>query len=460
MNSGKAQENFDTVVNSETEDLMGISFECVCGETHKVPIRYLSMKKGAIDSVSSKIKELGILGRGMLVCDRKIAGTVVKEALPSLEGQGLDLCLHSVGNGSEVIPAEIPIAEKLARDVSGKADYLLALGSGVISDLVKYAANKLGIPYVLLATAPSMNGYTSSMAALTDEGIKKTLMMNPARAIFADIDILKKAPVDMVRSGLGDILSKSICNADWKLSQLVKKTYFCPLPFRITDKSEPCYLESAEEIGKRSEEGIRILTDGIMRSGLSMTIIGNSTPSSGAEHFISHYWDLMALKEGKPKQFHGTQVGVATLIVLDLYRWARDFRVIQVSIDSLRKNYPAREDVENYISVKFGRYAKGIKEQYLPKHLPWEKKRKELESIIESWGDLWGSIEPYIRPRESVERALKQAGCAVSYKDLGKSRGEAFDALVHARFIRGRYTILDLLLDLGVLEQASQAILD
>ena len=459
MNNKEVQANFDRVVNSETEALMGICFECVCGETHNVPIRHLSIEEGAVRRVGPKIEEFGISGRGVVVCDRKIEGTVVKEVLPSLESQGLGLSVYPVGDGKKLISPEIRASEAIAGELSGSAQYLLALGSGVICDLVKHAATKLDIPYVLLATAPSMNGYTSSMAALTDGGIKKTLMVKPAHAVFADIDILKRAPSRMVQSGLGDIVSKSICNADWKLSQLVKRTFFCPLPFRITDKSEHRYLEAAEEIGRRSADGIRILTDGIMRSGLSMTIIGTSTPSSGAEHFLSHYWDLEALKEGKPKHFHGTQVGVATLIVLDLYEWIRNFPVKKLNSSDLRKHYPNREDAEGLIESRFGRYAEGIKQQFFPKYLPWEQKKEEIEFIIENWDSLWEELEPYIRKKNPVQRALKSSGAPVSYKELGKTRDEAVNALLYARFIRGRYTILDLLADLGILEEASRAVI-
>jgi glycerol-1-phosphate dehydrogenase [NAD(P)+] len=459
VNNKGAQANFDRVVNSETEDLMGTCFECVCGETHNVPIRHLSIEEGAVKRVGLKIEEFGISGRGVAVCDRKIEGTVVKEVLSSLESQGLDLSVYPVGDGKKLISPEVTASQAIADDLSGSARYLLALGSGVICDLVKHAATSLDIPYVLLATAPSMNGYTSSMAALTDDGIKKTLMVNPAHAVFADLDILKEAPAPMVQSGLGDIVSKSICNADWKLSQIVKKTFFCPLPFRITDKSEPLYLEAAEEIGRRSADGIRILTDGIMRSGLSMTIIGTSTPSSGAEHFLSHYWDLEALKEGKQKNFHGSQVGVATLIVLDLYEWIRNFPVKTINSFDLKKHYPNREEIEGLIESRFGRYAEGVKQQYITKYLPWEKKKEEIESIVENWDSLWGELEPYIRKKDPVEQALMSSGAPVSYRDLGKTREDAVNALLYARFIRGRYTILDLLADLGVLEEASRAVL-
>lgn len=459
MQETTAQQAFDEVVRSRTEDLMGITFDCICGETHQVPIRHLCMAQGAIDRVGAVLYDLGIGGRGVVVFDRKIEALVVRRVIDSLKTQGLNIGRHPVGDGAKLITPEVSESEAIAREIKGRAEYLVAVGSGVICDLVKYAGTSLGIPYVLIGTAPSMNGYTSSMAALTEQGIKKTLMIDPAQGVFADTGIMKEAPVEMVRAGLGDIISKSICNADWKLSQLVKKTYFCPLPFRITDKSEPLYLEAAEAIGRRTEEGIGVLTDGVMRSGLSMTVIGTSTPSSGAEHFLSHYWDLMTLKEGGKKLLHGTQVGVSTLLVLDLYEWLRGFRIKEAGINKLGANYPVRDEVDAIMDRSFGSFSEGIKAQYRPKYLPWKDKKAELERIVDTWDSIWEEILPYIRPKQPVERALKRCGAPVSYEELGKTKREAQDALLYARYIRGRYTVLDLLADFGVLDRAVGAIL-
>ena len=313
------------IIETPTEDLMDISFQCVCGEIHDIPMKYLCNRVGAIDEVGPKLREFGMTGKGALVFDRKIEKKVVNAVQERLRAQGVDFDAYPVGDGNEKIPAEVEWSQALAERVRDRASFLISVGSGVISDLTKYAGHMLDLPYILIATAPSMNGYTSSMAALTDKGIKKTLLIQPARGIFSDIALLQEAPAPMVQAGLGDIVSKSVCNADWKLSQFVKDTYFCPLPFRITDKSEPLYLEAAEEIREQSEQGIRILSDGVLRSGLSMTVIGTSTPSSGAEHVLSHYWDLLALMEGRDKLLHGVQVGVMTLITLRLNSYVRDY---------------------------------------------------------------------------------------------------------------------------------------
>jgi glycerol-1-phosphate dehydrogenase [NAD(P)+] len=240
----------------------------------------------------------------------------------------------------------------------------------------------------------------------------------------------------------------------------VKNTYFCPVPFRITDKSEPLYLDSAREIRERTEYGIGVLTDGIMRSGLSMTVIGTSTPSSGAEHLIAHYWDLIALKEGRKKEFHGVQVGAATLMMLRLYEFIRNYPVKKkVSVTRLQRAYPSRESVTESIQKKFGRYADGVCEEYFQKYLDWNEKQQEIEMILDQWEEIWSALDPYIRPTGPVEKALQESGACSHYTHLGKRKDEVCADVRDAILIRGRYTLLDLADDLGILGEAAERVL-
>jgi len=449
------EKSVEEILSKRTDQLMDTSFDCVCGRRHKIPMKYLSIKKGAVEEVADTLPDLGISGNGGLVYDRKLEAGVVKGIKQVLTGRGLGLTDYPVGDGKEKIPPEIDRAVSLSKRIDKKIDYLVSVGSGVVSDLTKKASDLLGLPCILVATAPSMNGYTSSMAALTEKGVKKTLLVRPAAGIFADVSVLQEAPVAMVRSGLGDIVSKSVCNADWKLSEIVKHTYFCPVPFRMTDRSEPLYLEAAEEIGRRTEHGITVLTDGIMRSGISMTIIGTSTPSSGAEHLVSHYWDLVALRDSREKLLHGVQVGVATLMILRLYEYMRNLPIRRtLDMRTLEENYDTIDRVNRFIDSTYGRFADGLKQEFAGKYLPWAEKKNEIERIVDEWDGIWNELNPYIRPAGPVEKALKASGSAIHYSDLGKTREDALDALLHARLIRGRYTILDMAYDLGVLEEA------
>lgn len=449
-----------SLVEKPTTELMDLSFDCTCGEYHTVPMKHLSMDKGVVNDVGAVMKKLGIAGKGGLVFDRKIGESVVEPVRKRLADQGLDLTGYPEGEGGEHIIAEVSRAQALSEKIDQSTDYLVSVGSGVISDLTKQAANLLKIPYILIATAPSMNGYTSSMSALSEHGIKQTFQVEPARAIFADIGLLQEAPVEMARSGLGDIVSKSVCNADWKLSHLVKDTYFCSLPFRITDKTEPLYLNAAADIGERREPGIRALTDGVLRSGLSMTVIGTSTPSSGAEHLLSHYWDLKSLMEETEIRLHGVQVGVGTVMIQHLYDFMGNLPVKKkVDFKKLQALHPEKEEVGAFIDRKFGDYAGDVRSQYFQKYMTWPEKKKELERILDDWDGLWSELAPFIRPPGPVERALRESGSAYRYSDLGLSRDEAVDTLIHARLIRWRYTILDLAAELGVLEEAAQKLI-
>ncbi len=453
------EKSVEEILSKRTDQLVDTSFDCVCGRRHKIPMKHLSIKKGAVEEVADILPHLGISGNGGLVYDRKLENSVAKDIKQALAERGLNLTDYRVGDGKEKIPPEIDRAVSLSRSIEEKIDYLVSVGSGVVSDLTKKASDLLGLPYILVATAPSMNGYTSSMAALTDKGVKKTLLIRPAAGIFADTAVLQESPVDMVRAGLGDIVSKSVCNADWKLSETVKHTYFCPVPFRMTDRSEPLYLGAAEEIGRRTEHGITVLTDGIMRSGLSMTIIGTSTPSSGAEHLVSHYWDLVALRDNREKLLHGAQVGVATLIILRIYEYMRNLPVRRMlEMRRLEQNYDTIDEINGFIDSKYGRFAGGLKQEFAGKYLPWAEKKREIERIVDEWDILWNELNPYIRPAGPVEKALKAGGCAVHYSGLGKKREDVVDALLHARLIRERYTILDMAYDLGILEDAVEEI--
>jgi len=459
LNIKEAKDLYKSILEKETEKLMGLDLQCRCGGNHTIPINYLTIKRGALEELREQLYELKMHGTASVIYDRIIEDGIVKDILKKLENQEILFSIYPVGDGKEKPKPEVQLAREIGRSIGKRADFHISVGSGVISDLTKYAAFELGVPCILIPTAPSMNGYTSSMAALTSRGLKNTLLVSPAKAIFADLDILMKAPIEMVRSGLGDIVSKSVCHADWKLSQMVKNTYFCPLSFLITDKTEHLYLEAAEEIGNRTEYGIKVLTDGVMRSGLSMTLIGTSTPSSGAEHLLSHYWDLISLMDGTPGNFHGTQVGVATLITLRLYDFVRNYPVKKLSRSRLEKNYMSKEEVLDYIDKRFGCYSKGIKDEFLKKYMDFNEKIKEIDRILQTWEIFWEELDPYLRPWEPVEKALEKSGAPFHYRDIGKKKDEVVDTLLHAFLIRGRYTILDLACDLGVMGEAVESIL-
>ena len=450
----------EDIKTKPTNDIMNCSFNCICGKTHTIPIKKLVIGNNIIKNIKLDLEKLNLTGIAGIIFDKKIEPKIAQNVIEDLKKSGMKIIEYPFGDGKTLIKPEISNSEKISKDLSNKVDFLISIGSGVISDITKYTATLLDIPSVLIATATSMNGYTSIMAAMTDKGIKKTLPIKKLTAIYADINILKEAPTDMVLSGLGDILSKASCIADWKLSNMIKNTYFCPMTFYMTDITEKKYMAIPEEIGEKSENGIKILAEGIMRSGLSMTIIGTSTPSSGSEHVISHYWDLLALMNGRKKLLHGTQVGVATPIAIRLFDFLSEYPVKnKINLNHLKNSYMDVKSIQEFLQKKYGEYASGLWEQLEKKYMKWDEKKKEIEYILDNWYDIWNNCYEFIRPVSKIEEVLDKSGAPKKYSDIGISLDDAMDAIINGWVLRPRYTILDTLHDLGLSKEAAERIL-
>ena len=122
---------------------------------------------------------------------------------------------------------------EVLRRASADADALVAVGSGTINDVCKYAAAKDGKRYAVFATAPSMNGYASKNAAITIDGHKSSLAAASPVGVFMDLAVLCAAPARMIRAGLGDSLCRSTAQADWLLSHHLLGTPYRHAPFAL-----------------------------------------------------------------------------------------------------------------------------------------------------------------------------------------------------------------------------------
>ena len=132
-----------------------------------------------------------------------------------------------------------------------------------------------------------MNGYASSIVALLVNKLKCTIATRSAVAVIADLDVISQAPLEMNRAGLGDIVSRGVSIADWKLAELVKGEYFCRVPFEIIADLEDVYAPNISRLSQGDTEVLRALMETLIYSGISMVIANTSAPASGGEHLIS-----------------------------------------------------------------------------------------------------------------------------------------------------------------------------
>ena len=216
-----------------------------------------------------------------------------------------------------LIPDEAAIAAIHDRCVEG-VDLILGVGSGVINDLCKIVSFERNLPYYIVATAPSMDGYVSSGAALILKGMKVTLHAAPPKAVIADTKVLKDAPMEMLQAGYGDIIGKYSCLNDWKLSALINGEDLDEKAYDITYQTVEIVRTLVDGVKTRDEEAIGTLMKALVIVGLAMAYVGNSRPASGSEHHFSHYFEITGILTDTPYLAHGIDVAYAAVLTAKL----------------------------------------------------------------------------------------------------------------------------------------------
>jgi glycerol-1-phosphate dehydrogenase [NAD(P)+] len=186
------------------------------GGCFTVPTRSVVIEKSLLGMEAQLVDRLGMGKNLAVVSDAHTfaaLGHRIETALSSIAR------VQPVRLGAQPHP-DMQTVETIRRQTT-PADGLVAVGSGTINDLCKYASACDGKPYVVFGTAPSMNGYTSVNASITVHSFKKTLPANGALGVFLDLEVLSHAPLRMIRSGLGDSVCRSTAQADWLLAHLL-----------------------------------------------------------------------------------------------------------------------------------------------------------------------------------------------------------------------------------------------
>ncbi|MNO25535.1 Glycerol-1-phosphate dehydrogenase [NAD(P)+] [compost metagenome] len=285
----------------------------------------LILEPGAIRQVALYVKERPFTRLVVAVDDHTyLAAGKELELLLKENGVEFILCNLTPNETGDVVADEATIVQLMLELEPGATDALVAVGSGTIHDVVRFVSHQCRIPFISVPTAPSVDGFTSAGAPLIIRGVKKTIPAVPPIAIFADLDILKNAPQRLVAAGFGDMLGKYTSLFDWKFSHYTAGEPYDEQVALITEQALQSCVDHAVEIGKRTEEGIKVLMTALIESGIAMLMFGQSHPASGAEHHVSHYWEMEYLRRGHRALLHGAKVGVACAEISRLYHGAID----------------------------------------------------------------------------------------------------------------------------------------
>lgn len=360
------------------------------------------------------------------------------------------LILEPQANENKVHPDEShvnTVADRL-RETGRTA---LAVGAGTINDLAKMASFRLERPYVVVATAPSMNGYTSAIAAIVVDGLKKTLAARGPRLIAADTDVLARAPDRMIGAGYADMVAKWVASADWRLADRLLGSGYDPRVERVSRAAIDLLLGEEPAIGQRRPESVAKLMDALSISGLSMAIAGSSAHISGAEHLFSHYIDMM-VPDVADRELHGRQAGIGTLCSAAIYEALLTWSPDQLDVDERVAKQPPWDVRRTQIEEHFGKVAPAVLEEAKAVHAEGESLRERLTHLIDVWSALRPEIAEAVAPRAAIESRMREAGAPFHFADLGITGPQMREILTWSKDIRARYTVLHLAADLGLLE--------
>jgi glycerol-1-phosphate dehydrogenase [NAD(P)+] len=320
------------------------------------------------------------------------------------------------------------------RSATAHDDALIAIGSGSINDLCKYASAQDGKPYAVFATAPSMNGYTSVNAAITVHGHKMSLAAHAPVGAFFDLSILAAAPARLIRAGLGDSLCRATSQADWLLAHLLLGKPYRQLPYALLADDEPPLFDNASALVSGDIEIMERLVRTLILSGFGTAIVGNSQPASQGEHLISHFIDMFE-PDNRPLIYHGEQIGVTTLSM------ARLQNELLAHLPHVAPDTGTREDF-------VARYGEDIGDscwqEFSQKRIDREEADRLNDLISKRRDEIQTRIRAISLSPQSLASVLLAAGAPITPDQIFLKRDFYDTALLQCRTIRNRFTFLDL----------------
>lgn len=383
------------ILKMSMNEMAEADFDCSCGRHHSLPIKRIAIGKGAINElpdVAGAFKGKQIY----MMSDNNTWKAAGEKAYGLLTEDGFEVKSYRFETGDEIlIPDELAVGRMLMEMPLNTA-LIVSVGSGTLNDMAKFLSSRTGIPYIIVCTAPSMDGYVADGSPLICGGRKISFVATLAYGVVGDTDIMKEAPMHMIHAGLGDVLGKLTAVADWSLAVEVINEYRCDTCVKLVEEGLKRCIDNAKYLRDRNEEAILTLIEALTLTGVTMALVGVSRPASGAEHMLSHYWEMDFIARGKFPELHGVKVGIATPIIAEVF-------------------------------------------EILGDDIP-----KETKKLAPSRG--------------FVEDLLNAAGAMVSPKEVGIDRDLFHRSLMEAYTVRNRYSVLQYAKEKGRLEEVADKI--
>lgn len=422
--------------------------------------RALIVGRGALSEAARIFLEQFPGSRAVIVADAQtfeLAGRAVAEALAAAGVRCIEPFIYT----DPKLYAEMAFVEQLEASLRQHDAIPIAVGSGTINDLAKLAAHRAGRPaYMCVATAASMDGYTAFGASITDQGAKQTFNCPAPRAVIADLDVIRGAPPEMTASGYADLQAKITAGADWILADAL---HVEPIEARAWDIVQGGLRDSlADPAGARAGrvEAIGPLVEGLMLGGFAMQWTKSSRPASGAEHQFSHLWDMEHHTHHGEAPSHGFKVGIATLAVTALYEELLRRPLERIDIGRCVAQWPDAGEAERSARVRFAGadFVETAAKETLAKHISRSELQAQLELLAAQWSALRERLHAQLVPYAELKRRLTLVGAPTEPEEIGLTRERLRASFRLAYHIRRRFTVLDLAVRAGVLDECLEVL--
>jgi glycerol-1-phosphate dehydrogenase [NAD(P)+] len=422
--------------------------------------RYLAVEAGALASTAATYRA---------ACGDRAAIVVADTTTWEVAGRRVDAALRAAG-GSVLPPIVLPLPlyadyERVGEVEAALADadaVPVAVGSGTVNDLTKLAAHRLGRPYMVVATAASMDGYAAFGASITRDGFKQTMPCTAPVAVVADLEVVAAAPTPLTAAGYGDLIGKVPAGADWLLADALELEPIDAAAWAMVQHPLRASLNAPERLRDHDQDATGAFFLGLVMSGLAMQATQSSRPASGAEHLISHLWEMTGLTyQGQPLS-HGTKVGIGTVLVSLLYERLLLRDLSRVDSDARVAALASAAEIERCVraSLPAGEIADRAVVESLAKLPTADQLRARLQLLHERWPRLRERIREQLLPADALRGMLGTLGAAATPAQIGVSAGKLRSDLLSARLIRRRYTVLDLASELGLLDDLCAEVID
>ncbi|MBL8095854.1 MAG: sn-glycerol-1-phosphate dehydrogenase [Anaerolineales bacterium] len=411
--------------------------------------RLVLIAAGALASVPSAFAECFGAATAVLVADETTFDLAGRDLQARLAAAGIRTETPVVFPSRPQLYAEEANVLVLQTALEGRAAIPIAVGSGTLNDLTKLAAHRCGRPYMVVATAASMDGYTAFGAAITRDGFKQTMACPAPRALVGDLDLLATAPPAMTAAGYADLLGKVTAGADWIIADALAVEPIDRRAWSLVQDSLRAWTGDPEALRRGDRDALGQLLEGLILTGLAMQAHQTSRPASGSEHQFSHYWEMQETAHGAVS--HGFKVGVGSLASAAMYERVLARDLSRIDPDTICAGWPTWAELEARIAQSHHTPALIAKarEQSLAKHLDAGALRQRLVRVQQCWPELRVELQRQLLPAEALQSLLSAVACPTTPEAIGHTRAELRHTYTAARQVRSRYTVLDLAAETG-----------